>query len=300
MEENASYSMGHVDIFNENLSQQLSEVEILQSMFPSSQEFQLDPSIFLNDVESWMENSSSTKTDLFPPLIEFTICLSFEKNKVEVVVTLPIEYPAMCLPEIYVRSNTLSRTQQTLINKDLLIFLETEAIESEPCLIAVILWLQEKGEEYFTEENKQSPEPAEKIHEKNFSRYWIYSHHIYSKIKRKNLLDLSAEFQLTGFSMPGKPGVICVEGFSRNCTEFWSLVKHWNWKKINVKIQEEEQIENDVDSHRRFGTFEEIGTVKNPDSRNYHMDLGEFYRFLESHQSSYMFKELFGVDKNSV
>jgi len=202
--------------------------------------------------------------------------------------------------ENFLRSNTLSRTQQTIINKDLVNFLETESIPSEPCLVGVILWLQEKAEEYFTEDNSASPEPVlEKIHEKSFSRYWIYSHHIYSKIKRKNLLDLSAEFQLTGFSMPGKPGVICVEGFSRNCSEFWSLVKHWNWKKINVKIQEEEQIETDVDSHRRFGTFQEIGTVKNPDSRNYHMDLGEFYKFLESHQSAYMFKELFGVDKNS-
>ena len=24
-----------------------------------------------------------------------------------------------------------------------------------------------------------------------FSRYWIYSHHIYSKIKRRNMLDMS-------------------------------------------------------------------------------------------------------------
>jgi len=98
--------------------------------------------------------------------------------------------------------------------------------------------------------------------------------------------------------MPGKPGIICVEGLSKNCTDWWSLVKHWNWKKINIKIQEDEEIGSNIDQFKRFEKFEEIGTVKNPDSRNYHMDLGEFYKYLEAHESSYMFKELFGVDKS--
>ena len=43
------------------------------------------------------------------------------------------------------------------------------------------------------------------------SRYWIYSHHIYSKIKRRNILDMSREYDVTGFCQPGKPGIICVE-----------------------------------------------------------------------------------------
>ena len=37
------------------------------------------------------------------------------------------------------------------------------------------------------------------------------SHHIYSKIKRKDLQGLASDLNLTGFVMPGKPGVICVE-----------------------------------------------------------------------------------------
>ena len=31
-----------------------------------------------------------------------------------------------------------------------------------------------------------------------FSRYWIYSHHIYSKIKRRNILDMAREYDVTG------------------------------------------------------------------------------------------------------
>jgi hypothetical protein len=44
-----------------------------------------------------------------------------------------------------------------------------------------------------------------------FSRYWIYSHHIYSRAKRRDLQQLALEHRLTGFCHPGKPGVICVE-----------------------------------------------------------------------------------------
>jgi Protein of unknown function (DUF1115) len=44
-----------------------------------------------------------------------------------------------------------------------------------------------------------------------FARYWIYSHHIYSRLKRRDLHQLAVEHRLTGFCHPGKPGVICVE-----------------------------------------------------------------------------------------
>ena len=54
-----------------------------------------------------------------------------------------------------------------------------------------------------------------------FSRMWIYSHHIYSKEKRKCILEWAKELHLTGFSMPGKPGVICVEGIQENCEDYW-------------------------------------------------------------------------------
>ena len=54
-----------------------------------------------------------------------------------------------------------------------------------------------------------------------FSRFWIFSHHIYSKTKRKCILEWSKEMNLKGFSLPGKPGVICAEGLQENCEEYW-------------------------------------------------------------------------------
>ena len=72
--------------------------------------------------------------------------------------------------------------------------------------MGVIAWLQENCASYcdsksLTEETVTTEKKIDK-----FCRYWVYSHHIYSKVKRKNILDLASEFCLTGFCQPGKPG----------------------------------------------------------------------------------------------
>ena len=99
--------------------------------------------------------------------------------------------------------------------------------------------------------------------------------------------------------MPGKPGIICLEGSERNVNEAWSVIKSWNWKKINVRLQEG----GGSEASRRFASFEEIGFVKGGETRipgreqdvHYHMDMGEFHKYLDQHDCGYIFKELFGV-----
>ncbi|KPM10159.1 hypothetical protein QR98_0087090 [Sarcoptes scabiei] len=39
-----------------------------------------------------------------------------------------------------------------------------------------------------------------------FSRYWIFSHHIYSSLKRKSIIKICKNFHLNGFMLSGKPG----------------------------------------------------------------------------------------------
>ena len=133
----------------------------------------------------------------------------------------------------------------------------------------------------------------------NFTRLWIYSHHIYSKIKRKDLLTLASNYRLSGFSMPGKPGIICLEGRTEDCSMAWSEIKSWNWKKIQVREQEEEKCDSfdQVESLRRFDGFSEVGFVKNSDTRDYHMDMGDFHTFLQDHNCGYMFEVYFGIAK---
>lgn len=142
--------------------------------------------------------------------------------KYEVCVNLPHDYPAT-EPDIFVRNDKLSRNQQHTLNSDLAKFIST-LDRGEICICSAISWLQENASHYCV---PVKPEPVVSIREEDdnlFTRYWIYSHHIYSKIKRREVLDLAHEFKITGFCLPGKPGIMCAEGSARDCNEWWHKV----------------------------------------------------------------------------
>ena len=157
-------------------------------------------------------------TEELPHSLNLTVKLEFSGEIVELVISLPHLYPAQSGPEVYVRSDHFSRASQAQLNCDLQSHLATETESQEACLLSVISWTQEHQHLYLTPDKQQEKEESPQTGrvEEKFSRYWIYSHHIYSKVKRKNILDLAAQFCLTGFCLPGKPGLSSEEDFSRS------------------------------------------------------------------------------------
>lgn len=120
------------------------------------------------------------------------------------------------------RCTGLSRAQQTQLHTELNTYL-LENCQGDVCVLAALEWVKDNLQ-LFTNRSlsapkKESPAPQPR---EMFSRLWIYSHHIYNKVKRKNILEWSKELGLSGFSMPGKPGIVCVEGPRSACEEFWS------------------------------------------------------------------------------
>lgn len=120
------------------------------------------------------------------------------------------------------RCTGLSRAQQTQLHTELNAYL-LENCQGDVCVLAALEWVKDNLQ-LFTNRSlsapkKESPAPQPR---EMFSRLWIYSHHIYNKVKRKNILEWSKELGLSGFSMPGKPGIVCVEGPRSACEDFWS------------------------------------------------------------------------------
>ena len=221
-------------------------------------------------------------------------------DNVEMIVQFPHEYPAKKCAEIFVKSNKLSRDNKNKLNKDILYFLH-EVFEADYAITTdAISWLQEHiceykkiTEEFRPDEMKLSGGPVK------FGRLWLYSHHIYSKTKRKHLLDLAKENKLTGFCMPGKPGIVCLEGILDICNDVWSIIKQWNWKQIDLKYQEDQECLSyeTLDTFIKFDNFEEIGFVDhnftNGHTIDYYMDISEFLKYLKLHNCEYIFKELY-------
>lgn len=123
------------------------------------------------------------------------------------------------------RCANLSRAQQTQLHTDLNAYLMEHCLE-EVCVLSAVDWVKDNLQLFINKSLSAAPTPKKESSsprpQETFSRLWIYSHHIYNKTKRKNILEWSKELGLSGFSMPGKPGIVCVEGLHSACEEFWS------------------------------------------------------------------------------
>ncbi|KAM4589256.1 RWD domain-containing protein 2B [Fundulus diaphanus] len=289
---------------------QLAEVELLTSMFPGPDELELTDQLALADLRNYVEKSVSG--DKPPPSRpQFFIKQRLDSsgmNGTEFILSCayPSEYPSV-LPDITIRCSALSRAQQTEIQTDLNKYLTGHCL-GELCVLAAVDWVKENLEHFIKKSSLAAPAPkvesASPASQEVFSRLWIYSHHIYNKSKRKNILEWSKELGLSGFSMPGKPGIVCVEGPQSACEEFWSRVKVLTWKKIMIRHREDvtlnrpgednERLES-MDSLRKFTGFEEA--MFDPHgSRGNHMDLGQLYQFLNEKGCCDVFQIYFGIE----
>lgn len=211
------------------------------------------------------------------------------------------------LPDITVRCSAVSRAEQSEIQTDLNKYL-TESCLGELCVVAAVDWVKENLDHFIKKSLSTPPVPsresASQPSQEVFSRLWIYSHHIYNKSKRKNILEWSKELGLSGFSMPGKPGIVCVEGPQSACEEFWSRVKVLTWKKIMIRHREDFTLNrqdedskavDSFDSLRKFTGFEEA--MFDPHgNRGNHMDLGQLYQFLNEKGCCDVFQIYFGIE----
>ncbi|XP_049865666.1 RWD domain-containing protein 2B [Pectinophora gossypiella] len=275
------------------LSQQLSEFELLKSMYPNNGEIVLTDNNVLDDIQNYLE----CKSEYTPNNLDFTINLIQNGLKLEVCINLPGFYPSE-EPDIFVRCNQLNRQQETALNTELSDHLKSNYY-GEVCIYTAISWLQENIYIFISNQTKaskplpQNKDETEPLDEK-FVRLWIYSHHIYNKRKREEIVKLAKELHLTGFCLPGKPGIVCIEGTSADCKEWWKDIKSMCWKKIIIRKTEVFEL-SEQKQQQKFDKFEEI-SFQNPSSRHSkHADMSSFSKFMEERGLNQSFNDFFGL-----
>ncbi|KAL0972644.1 hypothetical protein UPYG_G00192320 [Umbra pygmaea] len=292
---------------------QLAEIELLCSMFPGEEELEITDQLSVAELRQYVEGSTETLPLSRPHfLIKQKLDTDCIKGvNVTMSCTYSSEYPHV-LPKITVRCSVLSRSQQAHLHNDMNTYLK-EQCHGDVCVLSALHWVKDNVHLYLTDKCMSSPsnapgkiQSASPTQDKElFSRLWIYSHHIYNKKKRKNILEWSKELALSGFSMPGKPGIVCVEGPQLACEEFWARVKVLTWKKILIRHREDVVVdrqraeggsqEDNLDSLRRFLGFEEA--MFDPHgSRGNHMDLGQLYQYLNERGCGDVFQLFFGME----
>lgn len=294
------------DHLRENLRLQLSEVEMLRSMYPEEDELKVDDEVLID-----IQEFCSGKTEEKPNGLNFSLsiyldCESESYLAIDLSCYFPQDYPNI-KPEFFARSQSLNRDFQKELNDDLISYIS--ALDSgELCTLPAIQWIQENGDQYVaksrtersTSETENNSQYSELKSKKGtiFLRMWLYMHHIYSKTKRKDILQWASDYNLTGFCLPGKPGVVCLEGDEYNVEEYFSRLRRLNWKKITCRHRERGTEDKSVNDQRKFTGFVELffevhGTREN------HMDMGQFLHYLEEHDLGYIFQILFGIEGKS-
>ncbi|XP_015905541.1 RWD domain-containing protein 2A [Parasteatoda tepidariorum] len=285
----------------DQLTLQLSEIEMLSSMYPDNSEFYITLPSIIADMNRYVEG----KTQYTPNELDFVLNLDIPdiKEKLEVNIIFPHQYPSR-KPSISCRSLGLSRTQQRELNSSARNYIDSLP-NDELCSISIINWLTENAANYFSLKTPETdsdsldykaPSPVRDIK----CRLWVYSHHIYSKFKRREIIDSAQDLNLTGFSLPGKPGFICVEGDKRDCYEFLHNLKQMTWKKLSLVKEETVVTDSDESDFKKFDKFQEISfQVRRGPAKEYHMDMGQFLKYLEEHNCSYAFNDLLGLEGHS-
>ncbi|EZA51707.1 hypothetical protein DMN91_003659 [Ooceraea biroi] len=279
----------------ETLMAQVNELQTLQSIYPT--ELVVADHGVLADINEYIERPDR---DL-PRWLEYAITIPLNGENVELLINLPTNYPKE-RPEAYARGSHLDRTQQCLLNKDLSAIVKDQE-EGEACIYTLISWLQDNAETYLkasvcSQADKRSDVPNRGNTDDQtavvFARYWIYSHHIYSKFKRRDVASLARENSITGFCLAGKPGIICMEGTLEDCDYCWQKIKVMNWQRILIKLLEKEEncIRESVGNVRKFADFQEVSFP----TTERHNDMGQLFKYLTDHDCQHAFKELFGIE----
>ncbi|KAM3934650.1 RWD domain-containing protein 2B isoform 1-T2 [Leptodactylus fuscus] len=287
----------------EEAEAQISELDLLSSMFPNEEEFSVTDQLALAELRDYTEQ----RTAITPTFqIQFTLTMKLgDADRVQHTLSLHCSYPPQypnVPPEIVVRSPSLVRSQQAQLNSDLNAYLRGHC-NGDVCILSATEWLQDNADTYLnTVTPTHDQHGVAAAEDAIFTRLWIYSHHIYNKIKRKNILEWSKELGLSGFSMPGKPGIVCVEGAQESCEEFWSRIRKLTWKRILIRHREDvplsssaSKAETEIQKLRKFPALEEKAFDVHG-SRGNHMDLGQLYQFLQEKGCAEVFPMYFGIE----
>ncbi|XP_065080373.1 RWD domain-containing protein 2A [Ochlerotatus camptorhynchus] len=287
------------------LRQQLDEFHMLSSIFCNAGELHVDDYSFVDNINAYIEG----ETKRLNAKLDYQLNLPLlGSEKVQIRIELPHLYPAIEIPLFVVRSACFPRDRERLITERIERYIDQEVLDkNEAYVYQIVCWIQDnfpeltKFEETPKVPSDQPSEDSENAKDTKFERLWIYSHHLKSKTKRQTILKSARDLDLSGFSRPGKPAVICVEGRQQDTQEFWRTIRPLKWQKIQIKLAEVEPLApvDVVDDKRRFlGFREELFTeVDDENDEEVPMSMSLFMKFLDKHDSGYIRKEIFGFEK---
>ncbi|VDK83470.1 unnamed protein product [Litomosoides sigmodontis] len=215
----------------------LDELGLLKAMYTAEE-------LEVNEPQNPAESGQVTQLTLYQQIYGINY---------EVVIRLSSEYPIILKPSAFVRSSLINCD---LLNQELRSFIDQKAL-GVPLALDMMQWINDNINRFKTKTEKQTvqvTDDAGVTDNRNYARFWIYSHHIKRRVKKRMIINTAALYQLGGLFCSGKPGVIILEGYRTDCEKFWEKIRALGWQRIVLRYCEVQA----NPSFFRLGKFREL------------------------------------------
>lgn len=247
------------------MESQLSTIELLKAMFPSPGELEIPESTTecITSLQNWCQDPTSTPPKV-PPSVSFTVSLPISNGEKTIQVNLSV--PLECQNPAVDQPPSLGYTlrQPDWLSKAEVAQLAA-SIAADNDALEAFEHIQAEASRFLEAKRSQADSSQETDNETTsragapLVRVWFYFPSLSTRKKRDDMVSLAPEYGLTGFVLAGKPGVLCLEGASRDIDAYMSFIKTHSWgdipshqKKVSERFREVEGVQ------RVFGDMVEI------------------------------------------
>ncbi|KAG8628766.1 hypothetical protein KVT40_002631 [Elsinoe batatas] len=207
---------------------QLDELLLLQSMYPDEFEWR-----------------TPAGPDIDPATLEGQqFCCSAKIKSCTLEITLPISYPSEAKPQAYLHCHETTPTATRKEARAALDQILNDLDTGSECLDILIQDLTSKLDSLQPHAPITPPPPPDHTStnptqpSQSIKLLLLWSHHLLATSKRKDILSWARELHLSGFSRPGYPGAIVIEGEDDNVDEFERRIKALRWQALQVRGEE--------------------------------------------------------------
>lgn len=245
----------------EDVASRLDHIELLRAMYPSEEEMHIDQETeaMLSDARNWCEDEAvqqprmpawvslslsmhiSTASALTTRVLLFNIELPLAP--VEPVVTgIPVE------GRVRVNADWLTRAQAARLQEDM----------PEDDIPSAIEHVRERAIEYLATMQQARTIAVASDKKEPEVRAWFYFPSISTREKRDDLVNHAPSYNLTGFLLAGKPGILCLEGEAQKIDDFMKFIKTESWGNIPSGHKKVSEVLRETCKERSFTGMEEI------------------------------------------
>ncbi|KAL2820264.1 ubiquitin-conjugating enzyme/RWD-like protein [Aspergillus cavernicola] len=241
------------------LESQISTIDLLTAMFPSAGELEIPTSTTtcMEKLRDWCQNpepdpDSSPAPSGIPSSISLAVHapISASEKTIQINISIPlftedrdIDHPpplsySLRQPDWMTKAE-VARLAAAMPGDDVF-----EALE----------YIREEAVQFLETQQALTVGPPTRADWGPIVRVWFYFPSLSTREKRDDMVNHAPDYSLTGFVLAGKPGVLCLEGASRDIDGYMSFIKTHSWgdipshqKKVSERYRETVGVERVFD-----------------------------------------------------